>query len=94
MEDRTVKQTKLEPFCFRFSKPSLISSPCDDAATMQRGGRCGGDVAHPGVLDDEEEDAEELAGDEDEGNAGVDEAEVGGACRSWRNLLREGVQDE
>jgi hypothetical protein len=52
-----------------FQKPLDLVLSLYVAEIMQRG-RCGGDVAHPGVLDDEEEEAEELAGDEEDEVAG------------------------
>jgi hypothetical protein len=53
-QDRETDETGT--FSFSFSKPSLISSPCDDAAMLRHAGERRGCGAHPGVVGDEEED--------------------------------------
>jgi hypothetical protein len=61
----TVKQTKA---AFSSTR-SLLTN--DDPEIMQGGGRGGAAAAHPGVLDDEEGEAEEVAGVEDVEVAGT-----------------------
>jgi hypothetical protein len=68
-----VKQNKNGTFCFE--NHSISFSRSTSQRFMQRGKR-GVDAAHPGLLDDEEEAAEGLAGVEEEGGRVVDDEDV------------------